>query len=308
MAVGLPVVRATWVGVLVVGLLATACAGARQGVVSDRDRSVAAGDEASTPDPYPNLDGPPPVTVRFGNEAIELGAYAYCFGSVCAAGFPPVLLPDIGSPKQVVVEFPLAGWTFTATFSPAGEECGRRHRVALVPTEDGVSILRPAGHAGTYDVTLFGDVENGGNLSVTFRWTTQTDGPLPEPEARLAVVSDPDGHIESSGVELEVWNLARTPDRASARITVRSESGEAVTFKATLSELRCQPEGTVYWDGPNDKGVAAATLGGDVFMYEVNLVVDGRRYVGTGTWPEDEILGNEPSVALDFSPELPSLS
>jgi hypothetical protein len=80
-------------------------------------------------------------------------------------------------------------------------------------------VLRPAGFASTYDVTLFG--RGNGDLFVTFRWTTPTDGPLPVPEARLAVLAGHDGRVDSYGVELEVINLARTPKRASATIGSR---------------------------------------------------------------------------------------
>lgn len=58
----------------------------------------------------------------------------------------------------------------------------------LEATDDGALLLRPAGHAGTYDVTLFG--KGDGDLFVTFRWTTPSDGTLSPPEARLAVLAD----------------------------------------------------------------------------------------------------------------------
>jgi hypothetical protein len=307
MAVGLPGMRARWTTpALVVTLLAAACAGAGQDVGSDRDPLVAPADTASTPDPYPDLQGPPPVTLRFGNEAIELEAYSYCFESVCADGFPPEPLPDVGSPDDLVVDFPLEGWTFTTIFTPTGAKCGRNHHVPLTAGLDGTFALGPAGLAGTYDVTLFG--EGGGDLSVAFRWTTPTDGPLPQPEARLALLADHDGRLDSYGVELHVSNLARTPRRAAASITVRSDTGDTITFEATPSDDRCLPEGTVYWDGPDSEGLAAAALDGETFMYEVELVLDGAVYVGTGTWPDDEIVGNEPSVALEFTPDLPALS
>jgi hypothetical protein len=65
----------------------------------------------------------------------------------------------------------------------------------------------------------------------------------------------------------------------------------------------------VYWDGPDDQGLAAAAaLGDGPFTYEVELVLEGTRYVATATWPADEIAGNEPSVALHFTPGLPALS
>lgn len=44
------------------------------------------------------------------------------------------------------------------------------------------------------------------------------------------------------------------------------------------------------------------------FTYEVELLLDGVRYVATATWPSDEIAGNEPSVALTFTPDLLSVS
>jgi hypothetical protein len=258
------------------------------------------------PTEAPDFESPPPVTLRFFDESIDLQAWTYCYGSVCADGFPPAEPADVGNPEKVIVDFPLPGWSFTATFRPAGDECGREQQVPLEAAGDGAFVLRPAGHAGTYDVTLFG--QGGGDLFVTFRWTTPEDGPLPEPEARLAVLADNDGRVDSYGVELDVANLARTPKEASAMITVRDESGEAVTFEATRGKQECLPEGTVYWDGPDDQGLAAAALGDGPFTYEVELVLDGTRYVATATWPADEIAGNEPSVALHFTPGLPALS
>jgi hypothetical protein len=173
-------------------------------------------------------------------------------------------------------------------------------------TGDGSFVLRPIGHADTYDVTLFGQGQ--GDLVVTFRWTTPIDGPLPEPEARLAVLAENDGHVDSYGIELEVSNLASTPEEAQATITVRSETGEELTFAATRGKSRCWREGTVYWDGPDKRGLDAAGLGEGPFAYEVELVLDGARYVATASWPADVIVGNEPSVALEFTPDLPAVS
>jgi hypothetical protein len=305
--------RARWATAILAGsLLVVACAEVPPDRRADTDPAkTTAGSASGETATGSDLDSPPPVTVRFSEGSIDLAAYTYCYGSGCADGFPPDEPPDVGDPEQVVVEFPLPGWSFTATFTPAGEKCGRELEAPLAPTGDGAFLLRPAGYADTYDVTLFGEgsvAQGGGDLFVTFRWTTPTDGPLPPPEARLAVVTDHDGRIDSYGVELEVSNLARQPNDAAATITVRAETGEAVTFEAVRGKQRCLPEGSVYWDGPDDQGLAAAALGDGPFTYEVELVLDGARYVGTGTWPADEIVGNEPSVALHFTPPLPALT
>jgi hypothetical protein len=251
-------------------------------------------------------ESPPSVTVRFGDRSLELQPWTYCYGNGCVDGIPPADPPDVGSPEQISIEYPLTGWSFIASFRPADDKCGRQQDVPLEPQDDRTHVLSPAGHAGTYDVTLFG--QGNGDLFVMFRWTTPNDGPLPIPEARLAVLADHDGRVDSYGVELEVKNLASTPVDATATITVRAGDDRAVTFDATRAPIQCLPTGTVYWDGPDDQGLAAAALGEGPFTYEVALVLDRVRHTATAAWPGDVIAGNEPSAALDFQPDLPALT
>jgi hypothetical protein len=268
-----------------------------------KETKGASADDHSAP---PESEPPPSVIVLYFDESIELAPWTYCFGSVCADGMPPENPPDVGSPEEIIVEYPLPGWSFTASFRPSDDDCGRVQEVPLEPAGGGTFVLRPAGYAGTYDVTLFG--RGNGDLFATFRWTTITDGFRPKPEARLAVLADHDGKVDSYGIELQVTHLARTPRRASALVTVRADEGGEVTFKAERPARDCwPPEGTLYWDGPDKKGLAAAALGERSFTYEVELMLDGVRYVATARWPADEIAGNEPSVALNFTPNLPAL-
>lgn len=126
-------------------------------------------------------DEPPPVIVRSGDRSFELRAWAYCFGDTCADDLPPADPLHVGSPGAIIVEFPLDGWSFTAFFARA-EGCRRAQRITLEALGLGRSVLRPAGHADTYDVTLFG--KGDGDLSVTFRWSTPRDGPLGGPMVR----------------------------------------------------------------------------------------------------------------------------
>lgn len=255
-------------------------------------------------EPGLGFDRPPPVTVRFGDDAIELEAWTFCYDTGCADGAPPKNPPDVGNPEEVHVEFPLEDWSFRASFEAADQKCPRVQTTSLERTADGF-VLRPIGHADAYDVTLFG--RGDGDLFVTFRWTTPVDGPLPEPKARTAILADHDGQVDSYGIELSISNLAETPERASATITVEAEDGRSHSFEAKRARMRCSPEGSLYWDGPDDEGLAAAKLGGESFIYTVELMLDGERYVASARWPEDEIQGNEPSVALRFTPPLPAL-
>ena len=220
--------------------------------------------------------------------------------------FPPEALVDLGVAGELTIELPLTGWDFTALLSSFDDECSRVQEVPLEAGDPGSFVLRPAGHADSYDVTLFG--RGGGDLSVIFTWTTPAEGPLPVPEARLVVLAEHDGAIDSYGVEMEIKNLARTPSEASAMISVTAPNGRAVTFEASREDLGCS-EGSVYWGGPGDEGLAAADLDDHgPFTYAVILVLDGVQHVATATWPTDVIIGNEPSVALNFEPSQPALT
>ena len=289
-----------WIVIVVSVVVAAACGHPSVTPPGERDRAPSA--ERAAPG-VP--EAPPPVTVTTSEGSIALEPWTYCYGNGCADGMPPEHPPHVGDDREVVVEYPLPGWSFQASFSPAGERCGRVQTVPLEETQDGAFVLRPAGYAGDYEVTLTG--RGDGDLFVTFRWTTPVDGPLPEPRARAAILADNDGNVDSYGVEIHVSNLARTPRRAHATVTVESRDGNALTFEATRARTRCLPEGTVYWDGPDSEGLEAAKLGDGPFRYTVALTLDGARHVATATWPDDEIRANEPSVALDFSPELPAL-
>ena len=248
---------------------------------------------------------PPPVTICFFDQSAELEPWSYCYEDGCASGSPPENPIDVGSPDEVVVNYPLPDWSFKAFFAPADEKCGRVQRVHPERVDDGELLLRPAGYADTYDVTLFG--RGDGDVSTTFRWTTPSDGPLPRPQARAAIVSDEGNQIVSYGVELSITNLARDPKKAKATITVTADNGDSISFRAKQTRTPCRAEGSLYFDRPDDKGMAAADLGGAPFMYDIRLVLDGKSYRARAVWPDDEIKGNEPSVHLRFAPPLPRL-
>jgi hypothetical protein len=76
------------------------CAGVVPDQGPSRDPIGPHGRHVSRGGPYPDLEGPPPVTIRYGDNAIELATYTYCFDTLCADGFQPEPYPDIGSPSR----------------------------------------------------------------------------------------------------------------------------------------------------------------------------------------------------------------
>jgi hypothetical protein len=197
------------------------------------------------------------------------------------------------------------GWDLSATFTPTDQRCGRRQTVEPVKQGDWY-VLRPTGHSGSYDVELF--AQGDGDMVAGFRWATTADGELPTPEAALAVIAENDGRADSYGVELMLENLASTPTSAKARIIVTAANGRSLTFDATRARQRCRPVGSVFFDGPDTAGTAAAGLGDLPFHYDVRVTLDGVTYRASAGYPRDQIPDYEPSVALAFSPTLPGLS
>lgn len=272
-----------------------------------KEVAVGSAPDSSVPPGGPEVllpPGPPPVTVHVRGQSFDLRPWTYCYLTACVDGMPPTESPDVGGVDRVAFDFPLDGWTFEAQFERVGVECPRRQLVPVAQTGDRRYLVRPAGFAGTYDVTLFG--RGNGDLFVTFRWTTPHDGPLPVPTGRLALIADHDGRPDSYGVELELSGLRSTPATASAAVTVTAANGRSLTL-APERVGACLGEGAVYWNGPEATGREAAALGPAPFRYDVVVVLDGARHTASSVWPRDVIEGFEPSVRLTFSPPLPAL-
>jgi hypothetical protein len=255
-------------------------------------------------DPAP-FDRAPMVLVRAGDTELTLEPWTACWGNGCYDGAPPDVLPDLGAAVEIVVEFPATGWEFMATVQPVGEGCGRRQSEPLEPIGDTTHRLVPIGLADEYAVTLFGR-GSGGDVFVSFRWETLTDGLLPVPAATASILADHDGRVDSYGVELPIWNLAKTPDDASGRVTVTSADGRVHTFGLTRQDFDCSA-GSIFLTAPVEEGLAAAKLGSPPFTYEVLLELDGLGYLGTGVWPDDVDPECAPCVPLTFAPPLPAL-
>lgn len=259
--------------------------------------------------------GPPPFRVRYDRQELVLHPHTSCYdGCVDGVDSDP---PDIGSPAEIQVyvpveEFELSVHARELTSPPRPDEpsfdatCGgRSFEMPVEDLGDGWYSIRASGPAAHYDVELF--AQGGGDMIGSLRWRTPAAGPMPDPSARLALIADNDGEPDSYGLELAVEDLVETPADVSAEIEVTAANGRSVTFAAEPSADRCRSVGDLYFDRPDDLAKQAAGLGDFPFTTTVTLMLDGRSYVATAVYPDDEIEGNEPSVALEFVPELPGL-
>ncbi len=254
---------------------------------------------------WQDTEQPPPFRVRYADTELELYAFTFCYSMGCVDGADPDP-PRVGSPEELLVFVPVRDFDNLSVHQvEAGEDCGGRRVAAHVtPLGNGWWLVRPRGPAGDYAVDLFASGEGSGDMVATVRWQTPSDQPLPEPEAWLALIADHDGRPDSYGLELSVINLAASPAEYAATITVTAGNGQSLTFEATRSPERCTGEGEVVFDGPASEGTRAAALGDFPFTLEVELILDGVAHTANAIFPDDVIEGNEPAVALRFSPPL----
>jgi len=271
---------------------------------------------AGVPHDQTGIDHPPPFRVRYNRTELAIYPHTYCVHNGCVDGFDPNPV-DIGSPTEIRVHVPVREFELSVharelTRQPTADQplsdatCGGRS--FEVPVEDlggGWYSVRPFGPAAYYDIELF--AQGGGDMIGVLRWRTPADGPMPEPSARLALIADNDGEPDSYGLELAIDNLAENPTRASAEIEVTAGNGRSMTLRARESRDSCRSAEDLYFDHPDGPAKAAAQLGDFPFTTDVTLTLDGRTYRATAVYPDDEIEGNGPSVALQFIPKLPAL-
>jgi hypothetical protein len=249
------------------------------------------------------IDQPPPFRIRYGGTELHLNPVTYCYRSGCVDGRDPNP-PDVGSPEELFVYVPNFP-EFRVEQIGGGDYCnGRRVPADVTQLGHGWWWVRPRGPAGEYVMSLSAS-GGGGDMVADVRWTTPADRPLPEPSARLALIVDHDGRPDSYGLELSVTDLPATPSHYSATITVTASNGQSMTFDAAQSAETCAGEGAIFFDEPDAQARQAAQLGDFPFTTTVELTLDGVTYVATATYPDDEIAGEEPHVALEFDPPLP---
>jgi hypothetical protein len=113
--------------------------------------------------------GPPPIVVRNRTTVLRLDPWTFCYGVMCADGFPPDPLPDAGTGAELEVTFPLEGWKFSASFQSVDHPSAPATAVEVERAGPDSFVMRPNGLTGTYAVELFG--QGDGDVIVSFLWT-----------------------------------------------------------------------------------------------------------------------------------------
>ncbi|NNF65107.1 MAG: hypothetical protein HKN07_12740 [Acidimicrobiia bacterium] len=298
--------------ILILGLIAASCAAPSSDRVGNTDQpspttspSPTTTIEPREQEPNPSFEPAPAVLVSNGDVELALDPWTACWTVSCYDGAPPDEPRDIGVGDELIIEFPAEGWTFQATARTGPGDCGRRQTEDLAPIDSTRHRLTPIGPAGQHIIEVFGHGP-GGDVIVTFVWTTTTDGPPPVPMATTSILADHDGLVDSYGVEVSLWNLAHTPDEVSAEATVIAADGSSHSFRLTDRSDACSV-GSLYLTAAIDEGLTAAQLGGGKFTYEIEVTMDGLNFTGTGIWPTDEDPECAPCVPLTFDPPLESL-
>jgi hypothetical protein len=250
-------------------------------------------------------EGAPPILLQLDGGQAVVEPWGYCYGNSCIDGMPQPPFEDVGDRAEVPFTFPLEGWTFEASFSPAGESrCERTINVPVEKHGDFTFAVPTAGPPGAYDVNVFGSGP-GGDVITTFAWTTTETGFLPEPSGYAGIIASND-ELDSYGVEVGLEALADSPRDASVTITVTAANGRSTTIGPIAQSERCADDGTVSFIGDQADGKRAAALGPAPFDYRLEVTLDGATYVGSAVWPRDEKQDLAPYTTLTFDPPLPA--
>lgn len=234
-----------------------------------------------------------------------------CLGNGCWDGAPGLggQIPSVGSPDALYFAFDYPGWKFHwVSFNPVDDDCGGRIiTVRAKPVTDRIFRIDPAGLSGEWRVDVFGRAPAGGYAVTSVRWTTPDDGSMPEPRGTGSLFTDQDGRRVApyGGPELHLADLARTPANAAASWTVTDRAGTSVTVPLRREESRCDRDGAVSYRGRELTPAELNSLSGASVTYTVEVTLDGKPYIGTAQWPQDET-AEAPYTRFTFEPPLPA--
>lgn len=268
----------------------------------------------SRPDPtYKDTAYPSGLVARLPDRDVDLPADTSCWTDRLhcrrALLLPGSDVPYLGRHGMIDFWFARPGWSFSAVFRRAGEECPRSATIEAIRTDRQWFRLTPAGPAGRYDVELHGRGPEG-IASTRFSWTTSIDGPLDPPEGMIGLFPESRGE-GTFGLEVMLDDLAFQPaasDVARAvEVGVTSSDGSTRTLSAPLipESLDCHARGSrgsFYFQ--REWNSDFAEVGPGPHDIEVELSIRGTTYVGRATWDEAKAR-TSPYAPLTFTPPLP---
>ena len=241
---------------------------------------------------------------------VDAAPWTACLAHGCWDGAPGLAgeLPKVGAPDALYFSFDYPGWSFRdVSFNPIEEKCRARViTVEATQVSDGVYRIDPAGSPGRWRIDVFGRGPEGDAVTSVV-WDTTAAGTKGERASGVAsVLAGHDGRLDSYGVELSLTRLDRAYDDATASVTVTSRSGRSVTIRPHGPSRDCGRVGELFLTAPEDQGRRATRLGAGPYTYTAKVRLGDTTYVGTGTYPDDLIKGNEPNIRLTWDPPLPS--
>lgn len=262
------------------------------------------------------LDDPPPVVVTHGATTESLDPWTTCWSggssSYCADGAPPDNPPDLGTvTDEVVVEFPVDGWEFSALLRHPTTTCGLSLPVELVAAGDRRWTLPDTGPAGAYEVDVSGNGPQG-DVHVTFAMSTSRDGAIPPPTAWLSMFYDHDGTPVLYGppsVSVELLATGR-PD-VDGSITVEAADGQRTVVRLDPSPEECLSVGSAQlseggrttFDGTERD--AGSRFGPAPYALTVELDLGAGTHVAAAGYPSD-VDEERSAIPLTFTPALPT--
>ncbi len=290
-------------------VFATTTGGARNDrtsppVASDATRAPAP--PTLTPDAFSG-NRPPLLVLGGPSGPVDALQGSYCWGNGCVDSVVPgpAAVPDLGTVSPLSAAFPRSD-----QLSADSVASDNRPRCARYPTlvetdggGDGTQLLlTPSGPAGDRLASYFSYL-GGGDTSGFWRWTVERDGvplswvtlsqnsPRSGGNARLAVM------VDDAAVDGDV----------SAAVEVVAADGTRTEILPTRVDQRCAGDGFVELATPYDYSQRRIDgLGPAPYDYTVDLEIDGKTYVGTGTW-SDETSQYGGDARLTFEPALPVL-
>jgi hypothetical protein len=186
--------------------------------------------DSAPPSPFGALGEPPAIVIHAGDRTTEVVAYGFHTATAVADGttLPPAgPAVDVSSP-ELVVECPLAGWTFRADVTLTGEPGGRREPLVVDSLGGGRFRLIPPPVPGTYDVWLEG-TSDGSGAGFVFRWNTQ-------PQPSTTAGSEP-AHASETGTDVVEDLAIRASTEFETRGDGRFYDTGAITYCRTSTEL-----------------------------------------------------------------------